>query len=456
MNDESLEQLAAMRRELADLKRNQVTYRNATVTAVNAAASTFTGDIDGAGEVAGIASPSDQLPAIGDTVQIAVEGSKPVYQPGRPAASVSPTSGRQTANTSPEGVASFQRVESAEDPVFAGVPLGTQLNKLPRGMVGFGSISLPATSGIGLAEFGIVEVAFTPEAGRSYEIKFQNLTLAGTVAHDDVWLYVRYSTDGTKPNGGYPSLVGPVFQNVPAASRFKDHSFTSFLLGLPATAGAQPMYRLLVTVARGAGGSGTLDVVACNPVVRVLDTGLNVVNTGVVNTGSGGASTAVVNYDQTYDAVWSQTYDASGNPYTRYGSELGQGNDRTAGNMRSMCGFPNLTTTLTGATIELAELSFYTNYTALSTGTASVGTHGVNAGSAPGTFSGTPNLFTVGSWAPNQRRTIDVTSWAASLQSGAIRGFTVGPVSSPTSDAYMWWNGAGMTNPPRLRVKFKK
>jgi hypothetical protein len=451
-----VEQLAAVRRDVADLKRNQVTYRKAIVTAVDATAATFAADIDGVGVVAGIASPIDQLPALGDTVQVAVSGATPVYQPGRPAASVSTTSGRQTSNTSPEGVASFQRVESAEDPVFQGVALGDMLDRLPRGMVGYGGVSLASTPGIGTGEFGIVEVAFTPEAGRSYEVKFQDLALAGTVADDDVWLWVRYSTDGTKPNGGYPSLVGPVYDHAPAATRFQHYQFSSFLLGLPANAGPQPMYRLLVTVARGAGGSGTLTALACNPVVRVLDTGLNVVNTGVINTGSGGSSTAVQNYDVSHDALWSQTYNASGNPYTRYGSELGQGNDSTAGNMRSMCGFPDLTAGLTGATIDLVELSFYTNYTALGTGTASVGTHGVNAASAPASFSGTTNLFTMSGWARNQRKTVDVTSWAASLQSGAIRGFTVGPASLLTSDYYMWWNGAAMTNPPRLRIKYKK
>lgn len=82
-DDYFLEQIAGLRRQVADLRKGRVTYRAATVTAVDTASSTFTADVAGAGTTSGIDSEPSFLPAVGDTVRLTLFGAKAVYQPHR-------------------------------------------------------------------------------------------------------------------------------------------------------------------------------------------------------------------------------------------------------------------------------------------------------------------------------------------------------------------------------------
>lgn len=64
------------------LSRSRATYHVATVTAVNAGASTFTAQVAGAEPLAGIKAPPHFLPEVGDEVRLTLYGAIPVYEPG--------------------------------------------------------------------------------------------------------------------------------------------------------------------------------------------------------------------------------------------------------------------------------------------------------------------------------------------------------------------------------------
>ncbi len=83
MSDYLLEQLGEVRADVADLKRQRVTYRMATVTAVDPVMSTFDADVNGAGLLEGIAAEPAFMPAVGDEVRLSLSGATPVYQPHR-------------------------------------------------------------------------------------------------------------------------------------------------------------------------------------------------------------------------------------------------------------------------------------------------------------------------------------------------------------------------------------
>ena len=82
-DDYFLEQIAGLRRQVKQLKQGRVTYRAATVTAVDTATSTFAADVEGAGETSGLYAEPSFLPAVGDTVRLSLVGAKPIYQPHR-------------------------------------------------------------------------------------------------------------------------------------------------------------------------------------------------------------------------------------------------------------------------------------------------------------------------------------------------------------------------------------
>lgn len=463
------EQLAAMRREIAAIRDSQVTHRSATVTAVDATSSTFTANVDGVGGVSGIRSEATSLPAIGEVVGLSLAGATPVYQP-LPRSTVDTASGQQTSNVTDGGVASFQRVESVDDPVFQGVPLSKMVGQGAK-MIAFGEIAQASYPGIGLGELGIMEIAFTAQPGRSYAIHFEGLNVAG-IAGDDVVLSVRDGLTAT-PTVSHNRIAGPYYDQIIAGSagngRYHNYGFNGFLMGMGADDPAQ-QHRLLITLCRGAGGSGTLEVInstvpGSGPICIIYDIGPSVINTGVINLGGAppvGGTTVVQRYDEWFDASWSETYDGAGNADS--GPELIQGYTSyypARGNARGLIGFPDMTGRLAGVpdgSIEKIEISLYANHwNYMNGGTASLGWHG-NA-SAPGTFNGTPNQFDWSNWGRNQRVNIDVTNLAgmkAGWRDGTRQGFTVGPGPSTDPIYYGRFNGAGMAEPPRLHLVYYK
>lgn len=76
------QQVARLWDAVDGLRRERVTYRAATVTAVDPIAGTFDAEVEGAGLLAGIPAPLLR-PRVGDVVQLDLFGATPVYRPNR-------------------------------------------------------------------------------------------------------------------------------------------------------------------------------------------------------------------------------------------------------------------------------------------------------------------------------------------------------------------------------------
>lgn len=462
MSDYFVEQVAAVRRELAALRQERVTYRSATVTDVDAPTSTFTGDVDGVGGLPGIPAPPGSLPAVGDIVSLSLAGATPVYQPSQ-RSTVDPASGRQSSNVTESGIASFQRVDSAEDPIVLGLPLvGYHIAQNRGRLVGYGKATVNAYTGIGFGELGTIEVAFTAEGGRAYAISFEGLNVAGNTAGDDVALRVRNAGAST-PQVTSPLQVGPIYDQITAINRYHDFSFFRFLMGVPEGIPSS-LQRLLVTVSRGAGGTGALEVVQCEPQIMVLDVGPNVQNTGVANLGGApapGGVPAVQRREILTDANWSATYNGGGGLDSE--PEIIQGYTSyytPRGNAKGLIGFPDVTGLLAGVTddrIERIELSLYANHWYYNSGGNGIFGYHSNT-SRPGSFvNASTGQWSWNNWGRNQRIVMDITNNSglkAALRSGAVRGFTVGPGTTTDPIYYGRFNGASMAEPPRLRIVY--
>lgn len=79
MSDDLIQQIADLRREVAQLQRERVTYRAATVTAADPATSTFTATLPDGSKLEGIGAPEQFLPVVGDSVRLTLSGATPIY-----------------------------------------------------------------------------------------------------------------------------------------------------------------------------------------------------------------------------------------------------------------------------------------------------------------------------------------------------------------------------------------
>lgn len=75
--------IAALSERVEKLEQDKVTYREATVLAVDAPGSTFDADVANTGRLNGISAPPQFLPAVGDTVRLEMFGAVAVYRPQR-------------------------------------------------------------------------------------------------------------------------------------------------------------------------------------------------------------------------------------------------------------------------------------------------------------------------------------------------------------------------------------
>jgi hypothetical protein len=84
-NESLLQQVSDLTTKVADLKRRQVRWMEAPVTAVDTVAKKITvavPDAEGGGELAGVDWPGAFLPDVGDIVRLIVAGSQPMHQAG--------------------------------------------------------------------------------------------------------------------------------------------------------------------------------------------------------------------------------------------------------------------------------------------------------------------------------------------------------------------------------------
>lgn len=102
---DSAQQIAAIRRDVAEIKRGRVTHRTVTVTASDPVTSKFSADLPDGQPLTGLSAPAEFLPAAGQDVTLRLEGATPLYEPagiaGMSAGKL--TSGAMTADVTLSG-----------------------------------------------------------------------------------------------------------------------------------------------------------------------------------------------------------------------------------------------------------------------------------------------------------------------------------------------------------------
>ncbi|QUC01229.1 hypothetical protein [Cellulosimicrobium cellulans] len=391
------------------------------------------------------------------------------------------TDGELAASIDTVGEASFTGLATVDDPVFAGRPmlgdfagfdqayqsqLDTAnlgwLDRLPRGLVASG-YGVPSDDTIS-TRYGIAEVQFLDYPGRSYRVTMSGLHVYGT-AGAKVLVSLRFTRDGTAPTINSP-LLGTSMVHLPATGQ----AYTTppiIVTGTFRAAGAAEAtpIRVLACIERQAGtgniGYNTYngDAQVFNPFRLVVeDVGLDIPDLYLPSAG-GGSKTAQqptppptnpkVTRTTEWAGAWSQNYTLAGAQTTAMAGKAVQGGSYPA--RKCLVGFPSVTATLSGATVNWVEVYIYfAHWYYNAGGTAVIGAHGHT--SAPGSYSATDGLVTSANWPKPGGRWVRLpSSTHAGFKSGATRGISLRAPGDTTNLQYY-----GYATSTRLRINYTK
>lgn len=293
--------------------------------------------------------------------------------------------GNSVASISNLGAAKFLSVNSDKDLIVGGTPLlGKMMNwdppmtegglvtghldKIGRGLVGFGNLPNNAFTGTSYQR----ELSFIAEPGRSYEVTYGGGQVQLSLANTSMGVYLGYCTPAT--DGGDASGVGAVtyrhnYTTVDTANQQVGLKAMSFILrcnknGL-AAGGELRAGRNRIKIGVHA-STGTLTVNQLHD-FYVKDVGADIPDSDIANTASTGSSAAT----QTYTTRWrcdnSEAYDGSNNAITS-STDLMQGVHPTWGDRFSLLlfggnGFEGeavpVSTAMSGAAIVRARVFIY-------------------------------------------------------------------------------------------------
>lgn len=507
-NDDLVQQLAVMRREIAKLKSQRVTYRSATVTAVDLVSGTFTADVPGAGELGGIAAEPQFMPTVGDVVRLSLAGAVPIHMPGRvglqainsagepydvttyglDTAGIDPLTGDTLWGTDATGYSTVQGLSVNSDPIFEGTPLTELLASSGTGFyagASRGSQTDPAATASGGGETGYYEMTAELEEGRIYELRSSNVWLrTSQTSTTRVALNVRY-TVSTDPNVDPPavSLSSPLFARDDAGVDGNNGLGRQAMINkLLSTTNGYAHYRFLVSV-YSVGGSAYIEMGSSLNVdadlgftvepdvaqLYVVDLGNQPwTNRAVSNGGTTGAPALTPKKRYTFDYYphWTRTFRGdgsvwgdSGDAYQGFTSYYPPNGNMAAqiGDFRRNFSGPGIASDLAGATIEGCWFWLYAKHWYANAGGTGIVRYHNNTG--PGSLNNYAGLWTVGGWARGQGRWINVgIATGNGLRDGGAKGIQVGPAPTTASAYYGYFGGHADSGDarPRIRVTYTK
>lgn len=370
------------------------------------------------------------------------------------------STGLVTGSINELGQAAFQSLTVREsDPSFGGVKLSELLWNTAWGIVGHAEYPVVATgdnfSGRATGEIPVWEVAYTAVPGRAYRLMSTPIELAADVG-TKAFLRTRMTVDGTAPTTNSPIYTEQLVAGLD--SGWGPGQVMNFLAWGPPraapgdTPAASVLRRILVTIAPPTGG----DIKMWRKYLEyfwVEDIGPLPTERGQV----AGGATAKQQITTDWAASWSRSWRADGTTIS-YDDPLYQGLKETGdvlGRQVSAVGFPNVTTTLSGATIEKVLIYLYAEHWANATGgVANLQYHAATTepASAPGGIS----IGTIAYSARGQGIWIDLTKWKTQIQNGTFRGLKlVAPDDLPIN--YGRFTGAnGAIENPKLKIVYTK
>jgi hypothetical protein len=376
-----------------------------------------------------------------------------------------PVTGDTVASIDNAGTASFQDLNVVNSPSIGGLDFQTEIiDPLPRGLKAYGSFNVLTFTGL-TGEFGLIEIAHPSLPARTYNLYAQwNANLQGGAGNNlGINIRYEYSAGGTPAKPTLSSTL--LYQNARELTVVGVGQTITINIDfeLPQGPGA---YRFLCSAIRlngtGATNSGTSAVA---PVFMSLkDIGPTGLNTGVLNTGAGGATAPVQTYTKNYFPLWSRSYNGNGTPGSfTAGSSVYQGYNQSDGNgiRHSMIGYDwaTIQADLASASIQAVKwTAYFAHWYNNSGGIANIGYHNYAGGSAPGAYQTVGFIYASTGWPKPGLRTVDLTATGigTQLKNGAAKGITLGDGASSSAAYYGYANGATMGNPPYLTITYTK
>lgn len=334
--------------------------------------------------------------------------------------------------------------------------------QFPRGMVAGYRMTVNSASFSGLGD--VAEIQWNAEPRRMYRV-----TATGNFYKTNTGVYrvqMRYSSDGSDPasySGTVNQLAMGMFSTTTNGMAARATMPGCIFAVVPCT------LRVVLLVENITGGGtvryhydppGYLLVEDIGPIPEVTsetwaDGAMRTTEGGATATGT--ANSAKRTYTKTYTALWSRTWRDGGirsdTPDMVQGTYGGRDN-------RAAVGFGSqMVSDLSGATIKSASIrlsasSWYYN----SGGTAVLSAH--NQVSAPSSFpsGGSPKVNAVWTSKAGTKSIPVPSSWYSALQSGALRGITLGDGIGSSSSYYGRFYGAsaGTSVRPRLTITYVK
>lgn len=326
----------------------------------------------------------------------------------------------------------------SESVTIGGRTLTTILGDGPRGLVTWGTIS---GGGVATAaERGDCAISFVAKAGRAYQIMCGPVQMISTVSGDYCQMTIRYTTNGIMPTTSSSYIGFGICQ----------HGNTTQIDTLIQNSGAVDYVMVLLITHQRQFGSGNVTMTGTPGYVQIIDIGPTMAD--AIVTGGGGAGTLVTRTDS-FAPTWWHVYNGS-SALISMGNDLYQGYETTNGNTKSMVGFPDLTATLTGATVQkmwvelLSEHWWYADG-----GFPYIGVH-PNLANTTTWPSGATGQFAAAKMGRGDSKWIELPlGWYANFKSGAYRGLVFGP-GPGTNDR----NYYGRYDAPsmRLHVQYTK
>ncbi|QFG12850.1 minor tail protein [Arthrobacter phage Mimi] len=344
-----------------------------------------------------------------------------------------------------------------------GIDLGPEIFMRPRGMMAWGQV--PVNTNMSVAsggEIGLFEIAFDgmTEPARMYEFNVNNF-LIDTGSAGTTGLRLRYTTNGTQPTISSPLIGFSYFRHETSGLTGTGH-FTR-LIG----SNNGDYIRVLVSLYTGASWAKVYNGTGQNYLYsRVMDLGETIEPTAIASTAGGTPYTGTAYVPPapakvTKTVEWGYTgvrsyYNTSttsgqaGGPFYNYNTgKAYQGLSPAGyGNLGSIYTFPNMTTTLSGSTINGVWIYVYFEHWYNGTGgKARIRLHGHT--SPPSTYSLTTNGVDSASWPRGAGRWVALPSslWDG-FRTGTYEGF--GLFGDGTYGTY------GIANNARIRIKYTK
>jgi hypothetical protein len=464
-----VQQFADIRRQIAELAAGRTTHKVVEVTATDTATATFTVTLPDGQQVAGVDN-RDVMPAVGQTVRVRLEGATVLYEPDPAgyapdgagglyqATKVSgpdarytvtdPATGATLASMTRDGALTGQALSVVGEPVFAGIPLsewGPDAGDLVHRW-GDGNTNSARSTG---TELGFYEIMVTLENGRRYELRTSHMRMDGSVADQLGQVNVRYTSAVGTATPATPTVSSALLASTYCTLRYAVGGAVpsiSKLFDRPGDPGTYTTYRFLLShlkvTSQGVAGDVFIRFGAGDPVqMWFVDHGPIAAQNFVLNDGGGTAVTPDPE-SQTTDvtAAWTKSLKESGAFRTdTVDAYQGYYPDGVNGNQQGFIGFPDMTGTLSGATVKKISVYLYAEHWYLSAGgTAVIGGHGyLSEPSTPDYLKHRADVMRVSGWKRGEGKWVTLpSSQYADFKSGAIRGVMVGPGPTTASEYY--------------------